>query len=150
MHVIADHSESPDRAQAVTARQISFRLGMKDASTVNVHLTEKAGKVDVAVRASDQSLGRSLQTNLGELVDRLEGAGFRTETWLPAPHSPSPNAPQRPDVGNGRNYSGGHSDAWSGQHSGKHESGSQQRRRSTWPRSLQATFSSEQTRIEIQ
>ncbi len=74
--------ETSAAVQTQPIREISFRLAAASAN-VDVQLIQRAGKVQVAVRTTDQELAQSLQTNLGELVGRLEDKGFRTETWTP-------------------------------------------------------------------
>jgi hypothetical protein len=63
-------------------QEISLRLSDASAN-VDVQVAQRAGKVQVAVRASDPELAQSLQTNLGELVGRLQDKGFKTEAWTP-------------------------------------------------------------------
>jgi hypothetical protein len=50
---------------------------------VDVHLTERAGQVHVAVRTPDAGLQTSLRQDLGTLVNSLERAGFHTEAAVP-------------------------------------------------------------------
>ncbi len=76
-------SEATSAVPAQPIREISFRLAA-DSANVDVQVAQRAGKVQVAVRTTDQDLAKSLQTNLGELVGRLEDKGFRTEAWTPA------------------------------------------------------------------
>jgi hypothetical protein len=64
-------------------REVSLRLAVATSTYVDVQLAERAGKVQVAVRTPDQDLAKSLQTNLGELVGRLEEKGFKTDVWTP-------------------------------------------------------------------
>ena len=64
-------------------RDVSLRLSTPASGHVDVQLSERAGRVQVAVRTPDQELSKNLQTNLGELVGRLEEKGYRTEAWVP-------------------------------------------------------------------
>lgn len=81
----SSHSIEPASSSIQThpVREISLRLGSPDSAKVDVQLAQRAGKVQVAVHTSDQDLAKSLQTNLGELVGRLEEKGFKTEAWTP-------------------------------------------------------------------
>lgn len=75
-------SQTASAVPAQPIREISLRLA-GDSANVEVQVAQRAGKVQVAVRTTDQDLAKSLQTNLGELVGRLEDKGFRTEAWTP-------------------------------------------------------------------
>jgi hypothetical protein len=68
---------------APSIREVSIRLETATSSPVDVQLAAKAGTVQVAVRTPDVDLAKSLQTNLGELVGRLEEKGFKAEAWTP-------------------------------------------------------------------
>ena len=65
------------------ARQISLKLPGSGDSNVAVQLTERAGRIEVAVRSGDAQLTKSLQSGLGDLVTRLENQGFKTQAWVP-------------------------------------------------------------------
>jgi hypothetical protein len=71
-------------ARPAIARQISLKLAGADATNVDVQVRERAGRIEVAVRAGDSELNKSLQSDLGDLVSRLENRGFKTEAWTPA------------------------------------------------------------------
>ena len=80
---VEQKAEIGSHVQAPPTREISLRLAEADSAKVDVKLTERAGKVQVAVRTEDRELARSLQSDLGELVGRLERRGYTTETWTP-------------------------------------------------------------------
>ncbi len=132
------------------ARQISLKLS-GDSTRVNVEVSERAGKIQVSVRTPDHELTRSLQTELGELVGRLESKGFKTETWIPpATHGASP--PQGVDSGSatGQEQSG-HSGPGSGnggQRQGQNDSN--QRQQARWTAELERTLSAKEKRSESQ
>lgn len=123
-------------------REISFRLAA-DSANVDIQVAQRAGKVQVAVRTSDQQLAQSLQSNLGELVGHLEDKGFKTETWSPLadPHSAVPVW----ETSNSA-HSQSHTDD-SGYRSGQQNQGqgqqqeSNQRHQGRWKAQLQETFS---------
>ena len=73
-------------------REISLRVADADSAKVDVRLMERAGKVHVAVRTDDRELAKSLQSDLGELVVRLERKGYNAETWTPGERSNSSSA----------------------------------------------------------
>ena len=71
-------------AHAPVARQISLQLAGNNSANVAVQLKERAGKIEVAVHSSDTQLNRSLQSDLGDLVTKLENQGFKTQAWIPS------------------------------------------------------------------
>ena len=66
------------------SRQISLKIAGPDSTNIAVQLKEHGGKIQIAVRSGDPQLNRSLQSDLGTLVNRLENQGFKTEAWVPA------------------------------------------------------------------
>lgn len=76
-------TEAAPARPAPAIRELSIRLEAATSTSVDVQLAAKAGKVQVAVRTPDPDLAKSLQTNLAELVGRLEEKGFKTEVWTP-------------------------------------------------------------------
>ena len=82
----AEAVSSSDRsatARPETLRDLSFKLSGPGPEKVEVRLMERAGEVRVAVHTADVDLRRGLGNGLNELVGRLEGTGFQTETWRP-------------------------------------------------------------------
>ncbi|MGH7867776.1 MAG: hypothetical protein ACREP9_09155, partial [Candidatus Dormibacteraceae bacterium] len=71
-------------ARPQPAREIALRLPMGNSPTVDLRISERAGAVHVAVRTQDTDLARSLRSDIGELVGRLDRKGFETETWTPS------------------------------------------------------------------
>lgn len=83
-------------SHAQPAREINLKLEDANAARVDVRLTQRAGRVQVVVRSQDPQLGKSLQRGLGDLVNRLEHGGFKTESWIPSAvreHQRSASAP---------------------------------------------------------
>jgi len=99
-------------------RQISLKLTGADASKVDIQVTDRAGKVQVSVRTPDHELAKSMQADLGELVGRLEGKGFKTETWVPSTVH-SLGAVRAEQSGS----AGGQNEQWSGQSGGEWNQG---------------------------
>ena len=83
-------------------KEISLRVPGAD-STIDLKLTDNAGKIQVSVRSTDPELARSIQSNLGDLVGQLEKKGFETETWVPAEHgaAAAANEPSNEHTGSG-------------------------------------------------
>jgi len=100
-------------------REISLKLADSSAQ-VDIQLAERAGHVQVTVRTPDQDLTKSLQTNLGDLVGRLEEKGYKAETWVPVAPLHAAGALTESAAGSGNNQNQG----W---HSGSGAEGQQQR-----------------------
>ena len=129
-------------------RQIWLNLSTDDSTQVNIGFTERAGKVLVAVRTADHELAQSLRTDLGDLVGRLEGKGFKTETWTPsiahqeavplqsANTNSGFNPPQHPGSGN------------RGGQQRQRQDGSTQRQKARWAAQIEKTISANEPRSE--
>lgn len=123
--------ENSSVVQTQPIREISFRLAAASAS-VDVQVAQRGGKVQVAVRTADQDLAQSLQTNLGELVGRLEDKGFKAETWAPmaAPHgSAAVREPSNSANSQGQSDHSAYQGRQQDQRQGQHESNQRQRER---------------------
>ena len=134
-------SEPTNAVQTPPIREISLRLATASAN-VDVQVTQRGGKIQVAVRASDQDLAKSLQTNLGELMGRLEDKGFRTETWSPIAEQHGSWAVKEPaNSANSQNQSddSGSKGGQQGQRQGQQESN--QRHPGRWKTQIDETLS---------
>ena len=131
-------------------RQISLKLSTDDSTRVNLDLIEKAGKVQVTVRTPNNELAKSLQTDLGDLIGRLESKGFKTESWIPAAvHRAA--VPAQSTNSNGGFCHPQHSAA--GQSGGQQrhqQNGSNQRQQARWAAQLKDTMSANNARSENQ
>lgn len=125
-------------------REITFHLST-DASRVDVQLAERAGKIQVAVRTADPDLTNSLQSNLGDLVGRLENQGFKTDSWIPATAQHGAEAgtttPKEPS-GFADSQGRGDQSAGGGQHSQQRsQQESDQRQQGRWKSQFDAVVS---------
>ena len=77
-------TESPAATSPRPAIARDLSLQVEGIPGVAVQLSERAGKINVAVRTGDTELSKSLQSGLGELVTQLENHGFKTDAWTPA------------------------------------------------------------------
>jgi hypothetical protein len=147
----ANEIEVSSGSQLQPARQISLLLTGEDATKISVDVSDRGGKVQIAVRSSDPELTRSLRTDLGDLVGRLESRGFKTEAWAPtALRHTSAGAPEQPSSNNG---SGQARDSGSGanQRQGRQgQNGSNQRQQARWMAQLNETISKDETRTETE
>ena len=129
-----------------------MRLTGANSTNVDIEVTERAGKVQVAVRTQDRDLAKSLQADLGGLVGRLENKGFRTEAWAPAVSGHSPlAAPEQSGFANSR---GDPRQPGSGtgqqQPRGQGQNGSNHRQQARWMAQVNNTITAEETRTEPQ
>jgi hypothetical protein len=65
------------------AQQISVRIAEPQAPPVDLHVIQRAGQVQVAVRTPDLAFQSSLRRDLGTLVNSLEGAGYHAHAFAP-------------------------------------------------------------------
>jgi hypothetical protein len=127
-------------------RQISLKLESGGAARVNIDLTQKAGRVQVTVRTQDRELTKSLQTDLGDLVGRLETKGFKAETWIPASSRQTASEPSHPNPGQGQPEHSGSGSGHPGQRQEQH--GSNQRHQERWAAQMEHILSAKDTRSE--
>jgi hypothetical protein len=115
---------------------------------VNLDLIEKAGKVQVTVRTPDHELAKSLQTDLGDLIGRLESKGFKTESWIPSTiHQAA--APAQSTNSNGGFNQPQHSGGGQGGGQQRHQqNGSNQRQQARWTAQMEETLSADEARSE--
>jgi hypothetical protein len=64
-------------------RSIALQVAPGDSAPVELHVSERAGEIHIAVRTPDRSLETALRQDLGALSNSLERAGYRTETLVP-------------------------------------------------------------------
>jgi hypothetical protein len=94
----------PAEVRTGPAQQITVRISTPDQPNVDLHVAQRAGQVQVAVRTGDPGLQVALRDDLGSLVHSLERSGFRAETVTPVAGTPQAESSQM-------NSSGDHSDA---------------------------------------
>jgi hypothetical protein len=123
-------------------RQVSLRLESAESGNVDLLLRERGGHVQVAVRTGDQQLARTLQSDLGDLVNRLENRGFKTESWVPGSthHATAwmPGSSQAADPE--------HSGSPAGERHGQQQSN--QRRQPRWTGQFEETLETEEARMD--
>ncbi len=96
---------------------------------VVVRLVQQAGELRMAVRTDDSELAHGLQEGLTDLVGKLQGSGFRADSWHPVQAAPatgptaeSQNSSNHSRQGDGQSNSGG------GQQDGNQEQRNRQNR----------------------
>jgi hypothetical protein len=142
---IAREPEISAAPQPQPTRQISLRLDGANSGHVDVQLQERAGKVQIAVRTPDSGLAKSLQSDLSDLVNRLEVHGFKTESWVPAAaHQAAPPAPaaSRAGANPGQEHSG------SGTRDGERQQRDSNQRRPSHRAAFAETLTTEEVRTD--
>jgi hypothetical protein len=105
---------APPAVGASPAQEIVMRIAQPDAPAVDVHVTQRAGEVQVSVHTPDTALQSSLRQDLGTLVSSLQRTGYHAETFTPrdaaAPKAYSSDANlndrRQPDDSSGRGPAG--------------------------------------------
>jgi hypothetical protein len=69
--------------QSPAVQEIAVRIERGDMAPVDLHVTERAGEIHVAVRTADAELQTSLRQDLSSLSNSLERAGYHAETFVP-------------------------------------------------------------------
>ena len=104
-----------------------MKLAGGDDTNVSVQVRERAGKIEVAVRSGDSRLNRSLQSNLSDLVARLDNRGYKTEAWAPAVTRQGVFSHRSSDTG--LNQQREHTGSWSGREQRGDQGNENQRRK---------------------
>lgn len=141
--IVPSKSEINSSARPQPAKEISVRVPMSDA-TVDLKVTENAGKVQVSVRSADPELTRSIQSGIGDLVGHLEKKGYETETWVPPERSSA--APTAAETSSANTESGNSQQRWGGgtqQQNDGRQQGQDQGQRPKWLDELEFGFSTE-------
>lgn len=75
----------PDAPVRVTGpvQAITVRISQPDTPAVDVHVLERGQQIQVDVRTPDPTAQSSLREELGTLVNSLQRAGYRAETFTP-------------------------------------------------------------------
>lgn len=116
-------SEINQQVPSPPMREISLRLTNPDSTKVDVRLSERAGQVHVAVRTDDREFAKTLQSDLGELVARLDKRGYNAQAWASAA---STGASRKPDGSGGAGEHDGFS--WNQQQQRQQQDDSRRRR----------------------
>ncbi len=136
---------SPQKAPG-PLKDISIQLGQTPQEKVDLHLTERAGEMRMAVRAADPEMAHSLRQALPELVNRLQENGFRAEAWRPAGivSGTGPLRETRESPSNSRGGDPQQQSGWS-QHPGGQRNQSQSDR-PRWVAELESSFDGSEER----
>ena len=78
---IAALPPSSSASKTEPVRDLSIRLGNGPGNQVDVRIQERAGEVHVAVLSNSSSLNSNLREQVGDLVGKLDRAGYHAETF---------------------------------------------------------------------
>jgi hypothetical protein len=101
----------PEQPKPAAVREISFQSASPEAGSVKVQLIDRGGDIRISVRSSDPNFTHALQRDVGQLVTKLDHAGYETKVWNPRDASPLTAATGvrdieiRPDAGAGNSAS---------------------------------------------
>jgi hypothetical protein len=124
--------DAPLRATG-SVQELVVRISQPDTPAVDVHVLDRAGQIQVAVRTPDASMQSSLREDLGTLVNSLGRAGYRAETFTPQQSAvlkaAASDASSQEDRDRGESHSG-NSGGGSGSSSDRHPQQKQRDQRS--------------------
>ncbi len=86
---VAPLDSAAETMRPAAIREIALSLPDQDSKGVDLHIVDKGGKVHIEVRTDDTQLAASLRNNVGDLVQKLDTAGYRTETISAQEDKPS-------------------------------------------------------------
>jgi hypothetical protein len=142
-------SQAPElrdvRAEETRAPQplnnILLQVNQSANEKVLVSLVQQSGELRLAVRTDDAQLAQGLQQGLADLAGKLQGNGYRAETWHPVqssidtgPALESQNASNQPRQGDSQSQPG-----WSQQDGGQQRQNQSNRPR--WVEELESNLS---------
>jgi hypothetical protein len=130
---------SPQKAPG-PLKDLSIQVGQTPQEKVELHVTERAGEMRMAVRAADPEMAHTLRQALPELVNRLEENGFHAEAWRPAGivSGAGPMREARESSSNSRNGDPQQQSGWSQQQGGQR--GHSQSDRPRWVAELESSL----------
>ena len=73
----------PSPAARPPVREILLRVPADDGATIDVRLLDRSGRLHVAVRTPAADLATALRHDVSQLVTRIDGQGYRTESFVP-------------------------------------------------------------------
>jgi hypothetical protein len=104
---VAALPEAGVMSKAEPVRDLSIRIGNDTGNQVDVKIQERAGEVHVSVLSSSPTLTSDLRQQVGDLVGKLDRAGYHAETFKPTSSTPSQQTSNQSDQGQDRDSSGG-------------------------------------------
>lgn len=134
---VAQLKETPEAKPLQPVKQLSIQVG-QEQQRVELRVVERAGELQVAVRASNPDMAQGLRQGLSDLVGQLGQNGFHADAWRPgATAGMPPAAAEKPQTqpgspnNNSQSQSGSEQDRQQGNHNPS--------RRPQWVEELEAT-----------
>ncbi len=83
-HLSEPQGIAPPQTHVPSVQDITVRIAQPEAPSVDLHVTQRGGEIQVAVRTPDAALQTSLRQNLNVLTTSLERAGYRADAIAPS------------------------------------------------------------------
>ncbi len=124
----ADLPAKSNSTNSDPVRDLSLRLGSTPGNQVEVKIQERAGEVHVAVLSSSPSLSTDLKQQVGDLIGKLDKAGYHAEALRQAVSSTAAQSSNQPGAGQ---------QDFSGRQQQERQQGQGRQKRNTQPQWLQ-------------
>jgi hypothetical protein len=96
---VAQLSETPEAKPPQPLKQLSIQMGQEPQQKVEVRVVERAGELQVAVRAANPDMAQGLRQGISDLVGQLEQSGYRADAWRPGTTAgTAPAAAEKPQT----------------------------------------------------
>jgi hypothetical protein len=93
-------------AKSEPVKDLSLKLGTTPGNQVEVKIQDRAGEVRVSVLSSSPALTTDLRQQVGDLVGKLDRAGYHAETFRPSASLASQQSSNQSDAGDSQNPGG--------------------------------------------
>ena len=128
---------APEPLQRPTAsmKDISVRVESAQGQNVDIRIVQRAGDLQIAVKADDTNTTQGLRQGLTELSNRLNESGYQAETWRPGHAAAAPENAAEP--GNSSHHQPPSGDSQSNSGSSQQNRGQRDNNPSNRPRWIQ-------------
>jgi hypothetical protein len=135
---VAQLSQTPEAKPSQPLKQLSIQVGQEQQQRVQVQVVERAGELQVAVRAANPDLAQGLRQGISDLVGQLQQNGFHADAWRPGtPAGAAPAAAEKPQTQAGSQNDNSQSQSGSGQD--RQQGNQNPSRRPQWVEELEMT-----------
>jgi hypothetical protein len=88
----AQMNTTPEAKPPQPVKQLSIQVGQGQQEKVELRVVERAGELQVSVRAANPDLAQGLRQGLSDLVGQLEQNGYHADAWRPGATAGMPPA----------------------------------------------------------